>query len=46
MRLFVHESNARAEAMYVRAGFKPSGASVPVPGDETHREIELAVERD
>ncbi|ARF80226.1 GNAT family N-acetyltransferase [Kitasatospora aureofaciens] len=46
VRLFVHESNARAEAMYVRAGFKPSGASVPVPGDETHREIELAVERD
>ncbi|MBD0692500.1 GNAT family N-acetyltransferase [Streptomyces sp. CBMA123] len=46
VRLFVHESNARAEAMYVRAGFKHSGVSVPVPGDETRREIELAVERD
>ncbi|MFI9361689.1 GNAT family N-acetyltransferase [Kitasatospora sp. NPDC053057] len=46
VRLYVHENNARAEAMYLRAGFKHSGVSVPVPGDETHREIELAVERD
>ncbi|MFD8705249.1 GNAT family N-acetyltransferase [Kitasatospora sp. NPDC059648] len=46
VRLYVHEDNARAEAMYVRAGFKHSGVSVPVPGDETRREIELAVERD
>lgn len=45
VRLFVHESNARAEAMYLRGGFRRSGVSVPVPGDETHREIELAVER-
>ncbi|MFJ9773786.1 GNAT family N-acetyltransferase [Kitasatospora sp. NPDC101157] len=46
VRLYVHEDNARAEAMYVRAGFKHSGVSVPVPGDGTAREIELAVERD
>ncbi|MFF2141365.1 GNAT family N-acetyltransferase [Kitasatospora sp. NPDC058190] len=45
VRLFVHEDNARAQAMYLRAGFKHSGVSVPVPGDETHREIELAVLR-
>ncbi|MFJ7247845.1 GNAT family N-acetyltransferase [Kitasatospora sp. NPDC098652] len=45
VRLFVHEANARAEAMYLRAGFRRSGVSVPVPGDETHREIEFAVER-
>ncbi|MEV7599470.1 GNAT family N-acetyltransferase [Kitasatospora sp. NPDC089797] len=46
VRLFVHEDNARAEAMYLRAGFRHSGASAPVPGDGTRREIELAVERD
>ncbi|MER6302829.1 GNAT family N-acetyltransferase [Kitasatospora sp. NPDC001539] len=45
VRLFVHEDNARARAMYLRAGFEPSGASVPVPGDETRRELELAVSR-
>ncbi|MEU8922650.1 GNAT family N-acetyltransferase [Kitasatospora sp. NPDC048545] len=45
VRLFVHEENARAEAMYVKAGFEHSGVTVPVPGHETAREIELAVLR-
>lgn len=45
VRLFVHEDNARARAMYVRAGFKPSGVALPVPGDSTGREVELAVLR-
>ncbi|MFE6052180.1 GNAT family N-acetyltransferase [Kitasatospora sp. NPDC056446] len=45
VRLFVHEDNARAEAMYVKAGFERSGVALPVPGDETRRELELAVLR-
>ncbi|MER7769990.1 GNAT family N-acetyltransferase [Kitasatospora sp. NPDC096140] len=45
VRLFVHEDNARAEALYVKVGFEPSGVALPVPGDASHREIELAVSR-
>ncbi|WP_369183813.1 GNAT family N-acetyltransferase [Streptomyces sp. Y1] len=45
LRLYVHEDNARAAAMYARAGFKPTGASGPVPGDDTHREIEMEIVR-
>ncbi|MBB4928961.1 RimJ/RimL family protein N-acetyltransferase [Kitasatospora kifunensis] len=45
VRLFVHEDNARAAAMYEKAGFKRSGVALPVPGDATRREIELAVHR-
>jgi RimJ/RimL family protein N-acetyltransferase len=45
VRLFVHEDNARAEALYGKVGFKRTGVSVPVPGDATHRENELARHR-
>ncbi|MEU9043748.1 MULTISPECIES: GNAT family N-acetyltransferase [unclassified Kitasatospora] len=45
VRLFVHEDNARAEAMYVRAGFERSGVVLPLPGDVPGREVELAVSR-
>ncbi|WP_030061632.1 MULTISPECIES: GNAT family N-acetyltransferase [Streptomyces] len=45
VRLFVHEDNARAEALYVKAGFEHSGVALPVPGDRTRREIELTVRR-
>ncbi len=45
VRLFVHEDNARAEAMYGKVGFKRTGVSVPVPGDVTRSEIELALLR-
>jgi ribosomal protein S18 acetylase RimI-like enzyme len=41
----VHEDNARAGAMYRKIGFTRTGESVPVPGDETKQEIELAVLR-
>jgi len=44
-RLFVHEDNARAEAMYGKVGFKRTGVSVPVPADSSKREIELALLR-
>ncbi|MFF7989748.1 GNAT family N-acetyltransferase [Kitasatospora xanthocidica] len=45
VRLFVHEDNARAEAMYVKAGFEHTGVALPVPGGVPGREIELAVLR-
>jgi RimJ/RimL family protein N-acetyltransferase len=45
VRLFVHEDNARAAAMYGKVGFKRTDVSVPVPGDPTRREIELALVR-
>jgi RimJ/RimL family protein N-acetyltransferase len=45
VRLFVHEDNARAEAMYGKVGFKRTDFSAPVPGDATRREIELALLR-
>ncbi|MFE7355013.1 GNAT family N-acetyltransferase [Streptomyces sp. NPDC057543] len=45
VRLYVHESNARAAAVYRRIGFVATGQSVPVPGDPSARELEYAVER-
>ncbi|MGW2869778.1 N-acetyltransferase family protein [Kitasatospora sp. NPDC001225] len=45
VRLFVHEDNPRAEAMYRKAGFEPSGVTLPVPGGLAGREVELAVLR-
>ncbi|RKT18520.1 ribosomal protein S18 acetylase RimI-like enzyme [Streptomyces sp. 1114.5] len=46
VRLFVHEDNVRAEALYVKAGFEHSGVVLAVPGAGTGREVELAVWRD
>ncbi|GIG56928.1 N-acetyltransferase [Longispora fulva] len=45
VRLFVHQDNARAEALYAKVGFRRTGVSVPVPADESRRENELAVTR-
>ncbi|MFE7593277.1 GNAT family N-acetyltransferase [Kitasatospora sp. NPDC057512] len=45
VRLFVHEDNPRAEAMYRKAGFEPSGVTLPVPGGQAGREVELVVLR-
>jgi ribosomal protein S18 acetylase RimI-like enzyme len=44
-RLHVHEENTRAEAMYRRAGFARTGASVPAPGEGTAQDLELALAR-
>jgi RimJ/RimL family protein N-acetyltransferase len=46
VRLFVHEDNARAEAMYGKVGFKRTGLSVPAAGEPTRSDNELAVLRD
>ncbi|MGV9271082.1 N-acetyltransferase family protein [Kitasatospora sp. NPDC003701] len=45
VRLFVHQTNGRAEAMYRRIGFEPTGHTLPAPADENARELELAVLR-
>ena len=45
VRLYVHQDNTRAEALYTKVGFKRTGESAPVPGDDTRCELELAVPR-
>ncbi|MFI6948964.1 GNAT family N-acetyltransferase [Streptomyces sp. NPDC050422] len=45
VRLYVHEDNPRAAALYRRIGFVPTGETVPMPGDPTARELEYAVAR-
>lgn len=45
VRLFVHEDNGRAEAMYAKVGFKRTGHSVPAAGQPTRSDNELALLR-
>ncbi|MET8685630.1 GNAT family N-acetyltransferase [Streptomyces sp. NPDC004732] len=45
VRLFVHEDNARAEAMYGKVGFKRTGHSVPAAADPARSDSELALLR-
>ncbi|MDG6100871.1 GNAT family N-acetyltransferase [Dactylosporangium aurantiacum] len=42
VRLYVHEDNARAQAMYAKAGFRRSGVAVDAAAG---REFEYAIER-
>ncbi|MEV6165143.1 GNAT family N-acetyltransferase [Streptomyces sp. NPDC052052] len=45
VRLYVHQDNERAAAVYRRIGFVATGQSVPMPGDPSARDLEYAVER-
>ncbi|MFJ1831445.1 GNAT family N-acetyltransferase [Streptomyces sp. NPDC088178] len=45
VRLYVHEDNTRAAALYRRIGFAATGHTVPVPADPSARELEYAVRR-
>ncbi|MFE7778948.1 GNAT family N-acetyltransferase [Streptomyces sp. NPDC057445] len=45
VRLYVHERNSRAAAFYRRFGFVASGATAPVPGEETAQEHEYELLR-
>ena len=45
VRLFVHEDNPRAKAIYRKYGHVPSGEVAAVPGDPGAREREMVLER-
>ncbi|MFG3507746.1 GNAT family N-acetyltransferase [Streptomyces sp. NPDC047821] len=46
VRLYVHERNGRAESFYRKAGFVPTGDSLPLEGDASGaREVEYEVRR-
>ncbi|AOT59731.1 Mycothiol acetyltransferase [Streptomyces rubrolavendulae] len=44
-RLYVHERNGRAAALYRRVGFEPTGRTLPVQGEPGAVEVEYAVVR-
>ncbi|MER5183678.1 GNAT family N-acetyltransferase [Streptomyces sp. NPDC002896] len=46
VRLMVHEDNGRAQRFYRRAGFVPSGVTVPFVNDARQRELEFVLGRD
>ncbi|MFF9816771.1 GNAT family N-acetyltransferase [Streptomyces sp. NPDC014006] len=45
VRLIVHEDNKRAQGFYRKAGFVPSGLTVPLPGAPEQTELEFVLER-
>ncbi|MFJ6832848.1 GNAT family N-acetyltransferase [Streptomyces sp. NPDC091209] len=45
VRLFVHEKNGRAQAFYRKAGFVPTGETVPMPGATGELELEFVITR-
>jgi GNAT superfamily N-acetyltransferase len=45
VRLLVHEENGRAQRFYRRAGFVPSGMTVPFVKDAEQRELEFVLEQ-
>ncbi|MFI0220684.1 GNAT family N-acetyltransferase [Streptomyces lydicus] len=45
VRLYVHEDNTRAERVYWRHGFVPSGEVIPMKGDSSKVERELVLSR-
>ncbi|MFD5750961.1 GNAT family N-acetyltransferase [Streptomyces sp. NPDC127033] len=45
VRLYVNDGNPRAAAAYRKLGFVPTGGCVPMAGDPSAKELELAVGR-
>ncbi|MFD5285556.1 GNAT family N-acetyltransferase [Streptomyces rubrogriseus] len=45
MRLIVHPDNTRAQGAYRKAGFAPSGRTVPLEGGPGDHELEYVLER-
>ncbi|MFJ9427993.1 GNAT family N-acetyltransferase [Streptomyces sp. NPDC101249] len=45
MRLIVHEDNLRAQGLYRKLGFKPSGVTVPLGKGTDEAELEYVLER-
>ncbi|MFR0353515.1 GNAT family N-acetyltransferase [Streptomyces sediminimaris] len=46
VRLIVHENNGRAQRLYRKVGFEPTGVIVPLGQHSAESELEFAVERD
>ncbi|MFF0085514.1 GNAT family N-acetyltransferase [Streptomyces canus] len=46
VRLIVHEDNGRAQGLYRKVGFVPSGVRVPLPQVPGESELEFVLERD
>ncbi|MDT7846017.1 GNAT family N-acetyltransferase [Streptomyces justiciae] len=46
VRLIVHEDNARAQRLYRKVGFEPTGVTVPLAQASTETELEFALERE
>ncbi|MFI8232369.1 GNAT family N-acetyltransferase [Streptomyces sp. NPDC085900] len=46
VRLIVHEDNGRAQRLYRKVGFAPTGVTVPLTAAPGQLELEFAVERD
>ncbi|MFJ9543114.1 GNAT family N-acetyltransferase [Streptomyces sp. NPDC101225] len=46
VRLIVHEDNGRAQRLYRKVGFEPTGVTVPLAAASGGSELEFAVERD
>ncbi len=45
VRLIVHEENGRAQRLYRKVGFEPTGVTVPLPQAPDDLELEFALER-
>lgn len=45
VRLYVHERNGRAAALYRKVAFRPTGRTVPVEGEPGALELEYAMRR-
>lgn len=45
VRLLVHEENTRAQGFYRKAGFRPTGVTVPVPHSPERSELEYVIEK-
>ncbi|MGW2368165.1 GNAT family N-acetyltransferase [Streptomyces sp. NPDC001667] len=44
-RLYVHERNARAQGLYRKLGFERTGVTIPMEGDPSSLEYEMAIAR-
>ncbi|MBB5117828.1 acetyltransferase [Streptomyces eurocidicus] len=44
-RLYVHEGNGRAQALYRKLGFERTGVVVPMAGDPSSEEYEMTIAR-
>ncbi|KJY44109.1 acetyltransferase [Streptomyces sp. NRRL B-1568] len=46
VRLYVHQDNLRAQGLYGKLGFERTGITIPMEGDPSALEYEMAINRD